>query len=115
MPFHPAGHHFPFLASPRISVTRPGRGRRVEPALAPEKGGDPRSGEDRRNPPSPSGRTSFMEDRGFRVREKAGFTHVIAILRLDVSEKRFSAHGKTTESGNVAKKACVSTLGFITH
>ena len=34
----------------------PGRGRRVEPALAPEKGGDPRSGEDRRNPPSPPGR-----------------------------------------------------------
>ena len=56
-----------------------------------------------------------MEDRGFRVREKAGFTHVIAILRLDVSEKRFSAHGKTTESGNVAKKACVSTLSFITR
>ena len=25
----------------------------LEPALAPEKGGDPRSGEDRRNPPSP--------------------------------------------------------------
>ena len=24
MPFHPAGHHFPFLASPRISVTWPG-------------------------------------------------------------------------------------------
>ena len=56
------------------------------------------------------GRASFS----FRVREKAGFTHVIAILRLDVSEKRFSAHGKTTERGNVAKKACVSTLGFIT-
>ncbi len=80
MLFHPAGHHFPFLASPRISVTWPGR-------------------------------ASFS----FRVREKAGFTHVIAILRLDVSEKRFSAHGKTTESGNVAKKACVSTLGFITR
>ena len=28
----------------------------LEPALAPEKGGDPRSGEDRRSPPSPSGR-----------------------------------------------------------
>ena len=27
----------------------------LEPALAPEKGGDPRSGEDRRNPPSPPG------------------------------------------------------------
>ena len=70
----------------------PGRGRRVEPALAPEKGGDPRSGEDRRNPPSPSGRTSFMEDRGFRVREKARFTHVIAFLRSDVRKKRFIAH-----------------------
>ncbi len=56
-----------------------------------------------------------MEDRGFRVREKARFTHVIAFLRSDVREKRFSAHGKTTESGNVAKKACVSTLGFITR
>ena len=28
----------------------------LESALAPEKGGDPRSGEDRRNPPSPPGR-----------------------------------------------------------
>ena len=37
------------------SKDQPGRGRRMEPALAPEKGGDPRSGEDRRNPPSPSG------------------------------------------------------------
>lgn len=80
MPFHPAGHHFPFLASPRISVTWPGR-------------------------------TSFS----FRVREKDRFTHVIIILRSDVREKRFSAHEKTTERGNVAKKACVSTLGFITR
>ena len=77
----------------------------MEPALAPEKGGDPRSGEDRRNPPFPSGRTSFMEDRGFRVREKARFTHVIAFLRSDVREKRFSAHEKTTERGNVAQKS----------
>ena len=97
------------------SEDQPGRGWRMESALAPEKGGDPRSGEDRRNPPSPSWRTSFMEDRGFRVREKARFTHVIAFLRSDVSEKRFSAHGKTTERGNVAKKACVSTPGFITR
>ncbi len=80
MPFHPAGHHFPFLASPRIAVTWPGR-------------------------------TSFS----FRVREKARFTHDMAILRLDVRGKRFSAHEKTTERGNVAKKACISTLGFITH
>ncbi len=29
----------------------------------------------------------------------------MAILRLDVSEKRFSTHGKTTERGNVAKKS----------
>ena len=35
-----------------------------------------------------------MENRGFLVREKARFTHVIAILRLDVRGKRFSAHGK---------------------
>ena len=105
MPFYPAGHHFPFLASPRFSVTWPGLGRRVEPALAPEKGGDPRSGEDRRNPPSQSGRTSFMENLGFRVRENARFTHVIAFLRRDVCGKRFSTHGKTTERGNVAQKS----------
>ena len=44
------------LTPPRESHSKdqPGRGRRVETALAPEKGGDPRSGEDRRNPPSPS-------------------------------------------------------------
>ena len=70
MPFYPAGHHFPFLASPRISVICPGR-------------------------------ASFS----FRVREKAGFTHVIAILRLDVRGKRFSTHAKKTERGNVAKKS----------
>ena len=49
--------------------------------------------------------TSFMENLGFRVREKARFTHVIAILRLDVRGKRFSAHGKTTERGNVVQKS----------
>ncbi len=38
------------------SEDQPGRGWRMESALAPEKGGDPRSGEDRRNPPSPHGR-----------------------------------------------------------
>ena len=62
MPFYPAGHHFPFLASPRFAVT-------------------------------------------FSSLEKARFTHVIAILRLDVRGKRFSAHGMTTERGNVAKKS----------
>ena len=44
-------------ASPEShSKDQPGRRRRMETALAPEKGGDPRSGEDRRNPPSPPGR-----------------------------------------------------------
>ena len=42
----------------------PGRGRRVEPALAPEKGGDPRSGEDRRNPPSPTGASTLDRQDG---------------------------------------------------
>ena len=46
-----------------------------------------------------------MENLGFRVREKARFTHDMAILRLNVRGKRFSAHGKTTERGNVAKKS----------
>jgi len=31
--------------------------------------------------------------------------YIIAFLRLDVRGKRFSAHGKTNERGNVAKKS----------
>ena len=46
-----------------------------------------------------------MENLGFRVREKARFTHVIAFLRSDVRGKRFSTHVKTTGHGNVAKKS----------
>ena len=75
----------------------PGRGRRVEPALAPEKGGDPRSGEDWRKPPSPSGaRQSAMPETDGRagVRGKARFTHVMYHFGRDVRRKRFNAHGK---------------------
>ena len=56
------------------------------------------------SPPSVPVRAHLIYgNRGFRVREKARFTHDMAILRLDVRGKRFSTHEKTTERGNVAK------------
>ena len=38
------------------------------------------------------------------MRKKPRFTHVRGYFRGDVRGKRFSAHEKTTERGNVAKK-----------
>ena len=57
-------------------------------------------------PPSVPVRAHLIyANRDFLVSEKARFTHVIAFFALDVSEKRFITHGKTTERGNVAKKS----------
>ena len=78
----------------------------AEPALAPEKGGDPRSGEDRRNPPSPSGahQSAMPRTEGRAgVRGKARFTHVMNHFGRDVRRKRFSAHvgeGKVERHGD---------------
>ena len=74
----------------------PERGRRVEPALAPEKRGPTQWGGPAESSVPVRARQSAMPETDGRavVRGKAGFTHDMTFFRHDVRRKRFSTHGK---------------------
>ena len=74
----------------------PGRGRRGEPALAPEKRGPTQWGGPAESSVPIRARQSAMPETDGRavVRGKARFTHVMTFFRRDVRRKRFSTRGK---------------------
>ena len=79
-----------------ISHVAPWRGRRVEPALAPEKRGPTQWGGPAEYSVPVRARQSAMPETDGRavVRGKARFTHDMTFFHHDVRRKRFSTHGK---------------------
>ena len=79
-----------------ISHVAPWRGRRVEPALAPEKRGPTQWGGPAESSVPVRARQSAMPETDGRavVRGKARFTHDMTFFHHDVRRKRFSTHGK---------------------